>query len=177
MKCEACGKEGTLDIRATLIRCSFCDGEWGRVNGFWVESKPPRCMECGGDGKTAQDEPQTCQECAGTGREGGVKGGIEPSSPIPLADVPPSPCGKPCDHGSPCGLSAGHVPTDRHETEHGCVFFDPHGSVRGTDAVCMPPVSAGGMTCPDCDGRGYGVTNVNKCGFCGGTGNVLRDHK
>jgi len=55
MKCEACGKDGTLDIRATLIRCSFCDGEWGRVNGFWVESKPPRCMECGGDGKTAQD--------------------------------------------------------------------------------------------------------------------------
>jgi hypothetical protein len=27
MKCEACGKEGTLDIRATSIRCSFCDGE------------------------------------------------------------------------------------------------------------------------------------------------------
>jgi len=37
MKCEACGKDGTLDIRATLIRCSFCDGEWGRVNGFWGE--------------------------------------------------------------------------------------------------------------------------------------------
>ena len=119
MKCEACGKEGTLDIRATLIRCSFCDAEWGRVNGSWVESKPPRCMECGGDGKTVEAEPQTCPSCAGTGREGGVKGGIEPSSPIPLADVPPS----------------------------------PHGSVFGTDAVCMPPVSAGGMTCPDCDGR------------------------
>ena len=53
----------------------------------------------------------------------------------------------------------------------------PHGSVFGTDAVCMPPVSAGGMTCPDCDGRGYGVTNVNKCSFCGGTGHALRDHK
>jgi DnaJ-class molecular chaperone len=143
MKCEACGKDGTLDIRATLIRCSFCDAEWGRVNGFWVESKPPRCMECGGDGRTVEAEPQTCPSCAGTGREGGVKGGIEPSSPLPPADIPPS----------------------------------PHGSVRGTDAVCMPPVSAGGMTCPDCDGRGYGVTNVNKCGFCGGTGHVLRDHK
>ena len=103
-----------------------------------------RCMACGGDGKTAQDEPQTCQECAGTGREGGVKGGIEPSSPLPLADVPPS----------------------------------PHGSVFGTDAVCMPPVSAGGMTCPDCDGRGYPVgRSEDKCGFCGGTGHVLRDHK
>jgi len=144
MKCEACGKEGTLDIRATLIRCSFCDGEWGRVNGFWVESKPPRCMECGGDGKTAQDEPQTCQECAGTGREGGVKGGIDPSSPLPIADVPPS----------------------------------PHGSVSGLYPVCMPPVSAGGMTCPDCDGRGHGlVYTENKCGFCGGTGHVIRDHK
>jgi len=58
MKCEACGKEGTLDIRATLIRC-----------GFWVESKPPRCMECGGDGKTAQDKPQRCQVCNGSGVE------------------------------------------------------------------------------------------------------------
>jgi phage FluMu protein Com len=97
MKCEACGKYGTLDIRATLIRCSFCDAEWGRVNGFWVESKPPRCMECGGDGKTVEAEPQTCPACAGTGREGG----IETSPPLPLADAPPSPCGGPCDHESP----------------------------------------------------------------------------
>ena len=67
MKCEACGKDGTLDIRATLIRCSFCDAEWGRVNGFWVESKPPRCMECGGDGRTVEAEPKTCPECAGSG--------------------------------------------------------------------------------------------------------------
>jgi len=91
MKCEACGKEGTLDIRATLIRCSFCDGEWGRVNGFWVESKPPRCMECGGDGKTVEVEPKTCPSCAGTGREGGVKGGIEPSSPLPPGRCSPLP--------------------------------------------------------------------------------------
>jgi len=144
MRCEACGKDGTIDIRATLIRCSFCDAEWGRVNGFWVESKPPRCMEFGGDGKTVEAEPQTCPSCAGTGREGGVKGGIEPCSPLPPADVPPS----------------------------------PHGSVFGTDAVCMPPVSAGGMTCPDCDGRGYPVgRSADKCGFCGGTGHGLRDHK
>lgn len=52
------------------------------------------------------------------------------------------------------------------------------GSVSGTDAVCMPPVSAEGMTCPDCDGRGHGlVYPENKCGFCEGTGHVLRDHK
>jgi DnaJ-class molecular chaperone len=55
---------------------------------------------------------------------------------------------------------------------------DAQGSVSGTDAVCMRPVSAGGMTCPDCDGRGHGlVYPENKCGFCGGTGHVLRDHK
>lgn len=144
MKCEACGKDGTLDIRATLIRCSFCDAEWGRVNGFWVESKPPRCMECGGDGRTCEANPQTCPSCAGTGREGGVKGGIEPSSPLPLVDVPPS----------------------------------PQGSVFGTDALCTPPVSAEGMTCPDCDGRGHPMgRSEDKCGFCGGTGYVLRDHK
>jgi hypothetical protein len=74
--------------------------------------------------------------------EGGVKEGIEPSSPLPLADVPPSPCGKPCDHGSPCILPTAHAPADRHETEHGCVFFDPRGSVRGTDALCIGSVSA-----------------------------------
>jgi len=114
LKCELC--EGNLDITATLIGCQSCGMVWGRCNGAWVEDA--------------------------TGYRG-VKGGIEPSSPLPPADVPPS----------------------------------PHGSVFGTDAVCMPSVSAGGMTCPDCDGRGYGVTNVNKCGFCGGTGHVLRDHK
>ena len=31
---------------------------------------------------------------------------------------------------------------------------------------------------PDCDGRGYPVgRSEDKCGFCGGTGHVLRDHK
>ena len=140
MKCEACGKEGTLDILATLIRCSFCDAEWGRVNGFWVESKPPRCMECGGDGMTVESEPKTCPLCAGTGREGGVKGEIEPSSPLPKPDVPPSP-----------------------------------GSVCGTDAVCIPPVS--------CDPyRGIGRTGDCACAddfTCAehGGGHVLRDHK
>ena len=55
---------------------------------------------------------------------------------------------------------------------------DAPGSVPGTDAVCMPPVSTGGMTCPDCDGRGHKIIYPeNKCGFCGGTGHVLRDHK
>ena len=140
---------------------------------------------CGhsGDEETGEHDAD-CMLCrweaamAHAEEEGESRGGVEPSSPLPLADVPPSPCGKPCDHGSPCILSAGHVPADRHETEHGCVFFDPRGSVRGTDAVCMPPVSAEGMTCPDCDGRGHElVYTENKCGFCGGTGHVLRDHK
>ena len=40
MKCEACGKEGTLDIRATLIRCSFCDAEGGK--DFCPKCKPRR---------------------------------------------------------------------------------------------------------------------------------------
>ena len=140
---------------------------------------------CGhsGDEETGEHDDD-CMLCrveaalAHAEEEGGIKGGIEPSSPLPLADVPPSPCGKECDHGSPCILSAGHVPADRHETEHGCVFFDLRPSVRGTDAVCTPPVSAEGMTYPDCDGRGHGlVYTETKCGFCGGTGHVLRDHK
>jgi phage FluMu protein Com len=141
MKCEACGKDGTLDIRATVIRCSFCDGEWGRVNGFWVESKSPRCMECGGDGKTIEADPQICPSCAGTGREGGVNGGDRAIFP-----PPPGRC-------SPL----------------------PHGSVFGTDAVCMPPVSAepyrGIGRIGDCD-----CADDFTCAEHGG-GHVLRDHK
>jgi len=34
-------------------------------------------------------------------------------------------CGALCDHGSECLLLRGHTPQDRHETQHGCVFFDP----------------------------------------------------
>jgi len=34
-------------------------------------------------------------------------------------------CGALCDHGSECLLLRGHIPQDRHETQHGCVFFDP----------------------------------------------------
>lgn len=33
-------------------------------------------------------------------------------------------CGKRCDHGSECLLYADHQPPDRHETQHGCIFYD-----------------------------------------------------
>lgn len=33
-------------------------------------------------------------------------------------------CGKRCDHGSECLLLADHAPPDRHETQHGCIFYD-----------------------------------------------------
>lgn len=105
---------------------------------------------CGhsGDEETGEHDDD-CMLCrveaalAHAEEEGGVKGGIEESSPIPRTDVPPSP-----------------------------------GSVSGLYADCMPPVSADGMTCPDCDGRGCPVDrSAGKCGFCGATGHVLRDHK
>lgn len=32
-------------------------------------------------------------------------------------------CSRRCDHGSQCTLPAGHG--DRHETEHGCICYDP----------------------------------------------------
>ncbi len=67
IKCTCCGKD-TLVITSTLIACKFCDAEWGRVNGYWVESRAPRCLGCGGDGLTAQEDPVTCPECNGTGR-------------------------------------------------------------------------------------------------------------
>jgi len=79
---------------------------------------------CGhsGDEETGEHD-EDCMLCrweaamAHAEEEGGVKGGIEPSSPLPMPDVPPPPCGKECDHGSPCILSAGHVPADRHERD------------------------------------------------------------
>jgi hypothetical protein len=40
---------------------------------------------------------------------------------------PSAHCGKKCDHDSPCVLRVDHEPRDRHETDHGCVFFDPRG--------------------------------------------------
>ena len=30
-----------------------------------------------------------------------------------------------CDHDSRCTLPDGHTPADRHETEHGCICYDP----------------------------------------------------
>lgn len=137
---------------------------------------------CGhsGDEETGEHDAD-CMLCrveaalAHAEEEGGVKGGIEPSSPLPRADVPPSPCGKSCDHGSPCIQAANHAPADRHETEHGCVFFDPRRSVFGTDAVCMPPVSGEPY-------RGVGRTGDCDCAddfTCAehGGGHVLRDRK
>ena len=40
-------------------------------------------------------------------------------------------CGKKCDHESPCILADGHEPSDRHETAHGCVFFDSRANQPG----------------------------------------------
>lgn len=34
------------------------------------------------------------------------------------------PCGKRCDQGSPCILWRKHEPASRHQTRHGCVFYD-----------------------------------------------------
>lgn len=47
------------------------------------------------------------------------------ASPAPRAPADAEFCGKSCDHGSPCLLYADHQPPDRHETQHGCIFFDP----------------------------------------------------
>lgn len=36
-------------------------------------------------------------------------------------------CCQLCDHGSPCLLQSGHVTGGRHETQHGCAFYDALG--------------------------------------------------
>ena len=144
------------------------------VWAVWYADKTESIPCRGHDARSLCQPHQLCRDSA----EGGGSRAILPPPPPPRADVPPSPCGKECDHGSPCILPAGHVPADQHATEHWCVFFDPRRSVSGADAVCTPPVWAEGMTCPYCDGRGYlGCRGDDDCGFCGGTGHVLRDHK
>lgn len=122
LKCELCG--GNLDITATLIGCQSCGMVWGRCNGAWVEDA--------------------------TG-DRGVKGGIKPSSPLPLADVPPSP------HGSVSGLYAGCTPPVSAEGMF-CPDCDGVGRIpeRREDVYCDPE---------------------HECAFCQGTGRVLRDHK
>ena len=57
----------------------------------------------------------------------------EASPPAPVAQDAGGfsvvPCGKVCDHDSPCTLPADHLPPSRHETEHGCTFYDDDGAV------------------------------------------------
>lgn len=56
--------------------------------------------------------------------EAGCDCGLDAALAGPGAPVEAAVCGKPCDHGSPCLLLAGHVPAARHETQHGCVFYE-----------------------------------------------------
>src|SRR4030042_869478 len=80
------------------------------------------------------------------------------------------------DDLKPCGHSGDEEPGE-HDAD--CMLCRGEAALApAEEAGCMPPGSAGGMTCPDCDGRGYPVgRSEDKCGFCGGTSHVLRDHK
>ena len=40
-------------------------------------------------------------------------------------DPPSATCATRCDHGSRCVLPTGHAPASRHETENGCICYDP----------------------------------------------------
>src|SRR5690242_8756710 len=75
-------------------------------------------------------------------------------------------CGKPCDHGSPCTLPADHLPQSRHETEHGCTFYDDDNSpeleaarARSRALRQPPPLSADP---PE-------INAVEPCPHCGST--------
>ncbi len=39
--------------------------------------------------------------------------------------IDPPRCSATCEHGSRCILPSDHQPPDRHETEHGCICYDP----------------------------------------------------
>ncbi len=72
------------------------------------------CPECNGYGN---DGDSTCTACGGTR----IYSARAPADPEPDETAF---CGKCCDHGSPCLLYADHQPQDRHETQHGCIFYD-----------------------------------------------------
>lgn len=60
----------------------------------------------------------------------------------------PSVCLQQCAHGSECLLPAGHEPPDRHETQHGCIAYDPRtGSSAGFCDDCGAVVGGN----PGCD--------------------------
>lgn len=46
-------------------------------------------------------------------------------------------CGRRCDHGSECLLLAGHVPRDRHETQHGCIVYDPRPPMPSRESTAV----------------------------------------
>lgn len=56
-------------------------------------------------------------------------------------------CGARCDHGSECLMLAGHEPSNRHETQHGCIFYGDE----------EPP-----YVCPGC----YAVGDEPHLSFC-----------
>lgn len=61
--------------------------------------------------------------------------------------APPGRCSTRCDHDSQCTLSAGHG--DRHETDHGCICYDPiRGGVAGD--FCGPGNECGRLGCLEC---------------------------
>lgn len=64
------------------------------------------------------------------------------------------PCGRQCDHGSPCRLRSGHSSSWRHETEHGCIFYD-----ADPDASCLP-FCACGRRISECDRSRAGCTRM-----------------
>lgn len=49
---------------------------------------------------------------------------VEETEPRDAGGFSTKPCGKMCDHDSPCTLPLDHLPGSRHETEHGCTFYD-----------------------------------------------------
>lgn len=65
-------------------------------------------------------------------------------------------CATRCDHDSQCSLPAGHIPNDRHETEHGCICYDPrrYGPFarenRKDDELRFAPHGASAAECAVC---------------------------
>jgi hypothetical protein len=71
-------------------------------------------------------ESNTVNQCADR-IEKALATPAHPNDDLPFAVLPESEadvCGKRCAHDSECLLLKGHEPADKHETQHGCIFYD-----------------------------------------------------
>lgn len=79
-------------------------------------------------------EPEASVRCGLLAGHGGPHYGSDSAMGAPVSWATEV-CGKRCAHDSECLLLAGHEPVDRHETQHGCCFYDAGPAKAGAGQI------------------------------------------